>query len=104
MCDACMYSYSYKCMCVNMYITIGLRCLFTATDQPPAYPHNDKPPDYHDICPRQAVSPPPVDNLSPENTPAVHILVTTTGISSAVYSSNTGTSTIDINTTTNTTR
>ena len=44
---------------------------FCFTDQPPAYPSNDKPPAYHDVCPRKTVTPPPVDiSAAPNNTPA----------------------------------
>ena len=44
------------------------------TDQPPAYPSNDKPPDYHDVFPRRTTTPPPVDiSAVPDNTPAAHI-------------------------------
>ena len=42
------------------------------TDQPPAYPSNDKPPDYHDVCPHKAITPPPVDIPPPNNVTAVH--------------------------------
>ena len=84
------------------------------TDQPPAYPSNDKPPDYHDVCPRKAITPPPVDIPSPNNatvdhspphddTPVVHVsppdnatahiplTTTTNGTSHTVHSSNTAT-------------
>ena len=44
------------------------------TDQPPAYPSNDKPPDYHDVFPRRTTTPPPVYiSAVPDNTPAAHI-------------------------------
>ena len=58
------------------------------TDQPPAYPCNDKPPDYHDICPRKTVSSPPVDIPPPDYTPTVHILPTNTVTSSNMHNSN----------------
>ena len=76
------------------------------TDQPPAYPYHDKPPDYHDVWPRTTVSPPPVDIPPPDSTPAVHIPLTTTNdvIFSPVYSSYaTTTTTIAAATTTTTT-
>ena len=75
------------------------------TDQPPAYPYNDKPPDYHDVCPRKTVSPPPVDILPPDNTPAVHIpLSTTTTATSSVVESSDTTTTTSIAAATTTTR
>ena len=44
------------------------------TDQPPAYPSNDKPPDYHDVFPCKTAMPPPVDiSAVPDSTPAAHI-------------------------------
>ena len=84
------------------------------TDQPPAYPSNDKPPDYHDVCPCETITPPPVDIPSPNNdtivhfpphddSPVVHayppdnatahipLTTTTNGISHTVHSSNTAT-------------
>jgi len=41
-------------------------------DQPPAYP-NDKPPDYHDVCPHKTVPHDDTDNI-----PVVHVTTTTT--------------------------
>ena len=81
------------------------------TDQPPAYPHNDKPPDYHDVCPRKIVSPPPVDiplsvDISPpDSTPAVHIPFTTTNnfVLSPLHSNHAATTIITTTTTTTTT-
>ena len=70
-------------------------------DRPPAYPYNDKPPDYHDICP---VSPPPVDIPLPDNTPAVHIPITTANdVILSPVDSNHATTTITITTTSTTT-
>ena len=71
---------------------LALFCLhITDHDQPPAYPHNDTPPDYHDVCPRNIVSPSPVDIPPPDNTPAVYTVRITitndTGTSPAVSSS-----------------
>ena len=43
------------------------------TDQPPAYPSNDKPPDYHDVCPPKTVTPPPVNIPAPDDTPAARV-------------------------------
>ena len=45
------------------------------TDQPPAYPSNDKPSDYnHDVFPHKTAKPPSVDiSAVPDNTPAAHI-------------------------------
>ena len=42
-------------------------------DQPPAYPNNDKPPDYHDVCPPKSVTPPPVNVPTPDSTPAARV-------------------------------
>ena len=91
---------------IEVYEDISIYCTLCKgiliLDQPPAYPYNDKPPDYRDVCPRKTVSPPPVDIPSPENTPAVHIPLstTTTAASSVVYSSNTTTTTTTSITTT----
>ena len=43
------------------------------TDQPPAYPSNDKPPEYHDVCPPKIVTPPPVNMPAPDDTPAARV-------------------------------
>ena len=45
------------------------------TDQPPAYPSNDKPLDYnHDMFPHKTAKPPLIDIYAVlDNTPATHI-------------------------------
>ena len=73
--------------------------MYYFADQPPSYPYNDKPPDYHDVCPNETISPPLITIPSHNNTSGVHDHIPTASvITSSTLHNSTGNTNTDTST------